>query len=146
MRDVCRVSLYHCFLAPREPCTMQTPQNIYAKLILNIHIQQTLKQGHAGRKQRTLRVSLPPDKDGLRCGGIYLGCSLEYNSEANTASLSTRQEAPNRIQRLLRGLRLAARPLPRPLLLCTYCDGSLRAIGTTAVSRERTGIHFPTLA
>ena len=104
----------------------------------------TLKQGRAGRKQRTLRVSLPPDKDGLRCGGIHLGC-LEYNGEANTASLSTQQEAPNRIQRL-RGRRLAARPLPHPLLLCTYCDGSLRAIGTTAVSRERTGIHFPTLA
>ena len=32
-RDVCRASLYHCFLALREPYTMQIAQNICSRLL-----------------------------------------------------------------------------------------------------------------
>ena len=77
----------------------------------------TYNKRHAGRKQRTLRVPWSPDQDRLRCRGIYLGFSLEYNSENKTQY----QEAPNRIQQAA-GLGDGGSLLERSWLLCTYCD------------------------
>ena len=56
----------------------------------------TYNKRHAGRKQRTLQVPWSPDQDRLRCGGIYLGFSLEYNSENKTVSTKRLQIESNK--------------------------------------------------
>ena len=74
--DVCRASLYHCFLVPREPFTMETAQNICSKL--------------SHKYKHTINAMLAVNSE--RCGTPFrTGFTVVVNK-------TQYQEAPTRIQ------------------------------------------------
>ena len=76
VRDICRTSLYHCFLALREPFTMQIAQYLFEALT------KACAYIMAVNSERCESLGL------LTRTGFSAEVQLEYNSENKTLSVS----------------------------------------------------------